>query len=202
MPCIRRRTKSESTMNRLHRSGPTPSAQSHARKSRRAARRMTKMSSAACDQCRCRLNASLQRRGNPRSATCHAERLGRKLERAKGLEPSTPTLARSCSTTELHPHPVSVAMCAPATGVVCQKRAANATATGSIDWHSRPYRSGFGVESPQRSSEPPNQPPWIEIRPPRPKLGSGSSSIRTGDVLKTRHSRDQDEGHRDDHRPG
>ena len=27
------------------------------------------------------------------------------LERAKGLEPSTPTLARLCSTTELHPHP-------------------------------------------------------------------------------------------------
>ena len=32
---------------------------------------------------------------------CH----GKNLERAKGLEPSTPTLARSCSTTELHPHP-------------------------------------------------------------------------------------------------
>src|SRR5262249_23712906 len=32
-------------------------------------------------------------------------RPARKLERAKGLEPSTPTLARSCSTTELHPHP-------------------------------------------------------------------------------------------------
>src|SRR3954449_4088196 len=31
--------------------------------------------------------------------------LGKELERAKGLEPSTPTLARSCSTTELHPHP-------------------------------------------------------------------------------------------------
>jgi hypothetical protein len=30
---------------------------------------------------------------------------GKILERAKGLEPSTPTLARSCSTTELHPHP-------------------------------------------------------------------------------------------------
>src|SRR3569833_2224917 len=30
---------------------------------------------------------------------------GQKLERAKGFEPSTPTLARSCSTTELHPHP-------------------------------------------------------------------------------------------------
>src|ERR1700721_461891 len=27
------------------------------------------------------------------------------LERAKGFEPSTPTLARRCSTTELHPHP-------------------------------------------------------------------------------------------------
>src|SRR3712207_4465627 len=29
--------------------------------------------------------------------------LGRKLERAKGFEPSTPTLARLCSTPELHP---------------------------------------------------------------------------------------------------
>src|SRR3954466_9891722 len=28
-----------------------------------------------------------------------------RLERAKGFEPSTPTLARSCSTPELHPHP-------------------------------------------------------------------------------------------------
>jgi hypothetical protein len=28
------------------------------------------------------------------------------LERAKGFEPSTPTLARSCSTPELHPHPL------------------------------------------------------------------------------------------------
>src|SRR5437868_14014530 len=27
------------------------------------------------------------------------------LERAKGFEPSTPTLARSCSTPELHPRP-------------------------------------------------------------------------------------------------
>ena len=29
------------------------------------------------------------------------------LERAKGFEPSTPTLARLCSTTELHPHPMA-----------------------------------------------------------------------------------------------
>src|SRR6185312_13693908 len=33
------------------------------------------------------------------------ERTRKKLERAKGFEPSIPTLARSCSTTELHPHP-------------------------------------------------------------------------------------------------
>ena len=32
-----------------------------------------------------------------------------KLERAKGFEPSTPTLARSCSTPELHPHPLGTA---------------------------------------------------------------------------------------------
>jgi hypothetical protein len=34
------------------------------------------------------------------------------LERAKGFEPSTPTLARSCSTTELHPHPRGRRWCA------------------------------------------------------------------------------------------
>jgi hypothetical protein len=28
------------------------------------------------------------------------------MERAKGFEPSTPTLARLCSTPELHPQPV------------------------------------------------------------------------------------------------
>src|SRR6478735_8110305 len=33
------------------------------------------------------------------------QHFGGNLERAKGLEPSTPTLARSCSTTELHPRP-------------------------------------------------------------------------------------------------
>ncbi len=33
----------------------------------------------------------------------------RKLERAKGFEPSTPTLARLCSTPELHPHPRELA---------------------------------------------------------------------------------------------
>src|ERR1700722_7476562 len=37
-------------------------------------------------------------------------RFTRSLERAKGLEPSTPTLARACSTTELHPHPMPAAI--------------------------------------------------------------------------------------------
>jgi hypothetical protein len=36
---------------------------------------------------------------------CAANAPEKILERAKGFEPSTPTLARSCSTTELHPHP-------------------------------------------------------------------------------------------------
>jgi hypothetical protein len=39
------------------------------------------------------------------SPMCPGEQ--RILERAKGFEPSTPTLARSCSTPELHPHPNS-----------------------------------------------------------------------------------------------
>jgi hypothetical protein len=38
------------------------------------------------------------------------------LERAKGFEPSTPTLARSCSTTELHPHPRDGGDSSPAAG--------------------------------------------------------------------------------------
>jgi hypothetical protein len=37
----------------------------------------------------------------PQKALCNKEI----LERAKGFEPSTPTLARLCSTPELHPHP-------------------------------------------------------------------------------------------------
>src|SRR5579863_5995245 len=53
-----------------------------------------------------------------------------KLERAKGFEPSTPTLARSCSTPELHPHPLEiVAWLSPATADLCQMRTANATAS-------------------------------------------------------------------------
>jgi hypothetical protein len=45
------------------------------------------------------------------------------LERAKGLEPSTPTLARSCSTTELHPRPKELATVTPTTGRAMPKAA-------------------------------------------------------------------------------
>jgi hypothetical protein len=41
------------------------------------------------------------------------------LERAKGFEPSTPTLARLCSTPELHPHPYGGTV-TPAAGDLCQ----------------------------------------------------------------------------------
>ena len=61
----------------------------------------------------------LSRRGRPALRAGHsrrgieaigtdAVRAERKLERAKGFEPSTPTLARSCSTPELHPHPLDI----------------------------------------------------------------------------------------------
>src|SRR5579872_2671354 len=60
--------------------------------------------------------------------SCFGSVLEGNLERAKGLEPSTPTLARSCSTTELHPHPKALTVqIAPATAVLCQMRTANAT---------------------------------------------------------------------------
>src|ERR1043166_8974124 len=41
----------------------------------------------------------------PGLGALHLTSLLEKLERAKGFEPSTPTLARLCSTPELHPHP-------------------------------------------------------------------------------------------------
>ena len=46
------------------------------------------------------------------------------LERAKGFEPSTSTLARSRSTTELHPHPKALAANRRQRGDLCQMRAA------------------------------------------------------------------------------
>src|SRR3981189_503568 len=50
------------------------------------------------------------------------------LERAKGFEPSTPTLARSCSTPELHPHPSAGRPSAAGTSRhLCQMRPVFAT---------------------------------------------------------------------------
>ena len=51
-----------------------------------------------------------------------------KLERAKGFEPSTPTLARLCSTPELHPRRMC-RMGGPARPAIWRKAAANATST-------------------------------------------------------------------------
>ena len=48
----------------------------------------------------------VQNGGSPAEAT--PQKPAEKLERAKGFEPSTPTLARSCSTPELHPHPLDI----------------------------------------------------------------------------------------------
>ena len=58
--------------------------------------------------------------------------LPKKLERAKGFEPSTPTLARLCSTPELHPHPRAAATHRRA-AELCQKLPPIATATRAAD---------------------------------------------------------------------
>src|SRR3569623_3339933 len=52
------------------------------------------------------------------------------LERAKGFEPSPPTLARSCSTPELHPHQKQAA-CAAGRNL-CQTPRGNATEKGGL----------------------------------------------------------------------
>jgi hypothetical protein len=54
-------------------------------------------------------------------------RASQKLERAKGFEPSTPTLARSCSTTELHPHPCWRYSAHRQRADLCQNQRPNAT---------------------------------------------------------------------------
>jgi hypothetical protein len=69
------------------------------------------------------LKREARRHGGPSSDFCFEEN----LERAKGLEPSTPTLARSCSTTELHPHPLDGDR-APSGAELCQMPPVNATA--------------------------------------------------------------------------
>src|SRR5580693_710031 len=87
-----------------------------------------------CDAVRCGLKQPADTLSGswPEAATPIAlsSRRREKLERAKGFEPSTPTLARSCSTPELHPHPLEiVALLSPATADLCQMPTANATAS-------------------------------------------------------------------------
>ena len=58
--------------------------------------------------------------------------IGAYLERAMGFEPTTPTLARLCSTPELHPHPQKEVTAQAAErpkppALVCQNAAALAT---------------------------------------------------------------------------
>src|SRR3954454_19321024 len=82
--------------------------------------------------------------------------LWEKLERAKGLEPSTPTLARSCSTTELHPHPVEIGgdRTRRQWRELCQMPAANATVR-------KPAKSAVcGQNRPAGTNRPGNQARW------------------------------------------
>ena len=52
----------------------------------------------------CAIAAPVSRRSATRASCCaHRADLGGSMERTKGFEPSTPTLARWCSTTELRP---------------------------------------------------------------------------------------------------
>src|SRR6267378_5582014 len=68
-------------------------------------------------------------------AAHRASKLNRlKLERAKGFEPSTPTLARSCSTPELHPHPLGCRPSGPSDAKLCQKAGCFATAAEKGEW--------------------------------------------------------------------
>jgi hypothetical protein len=50
-------------------------------------------------------SSRVSRKPAPKGCFSNSDFSKRKLERAKGFEPSTPTLARSCSTPELHPRP-------------------------------------------------------------------------------------------------
>ena len=94
------------------------------------------------------------------------------LERAKGLEPSTPTLARSCSTTELHPHPIAPATITPATGRPMPKADLECNSQATV------------VRRINRSKswpKPPNRPRTIDRGPPmRTGHGFVASSTTEG----------------------
>jgi hypothetical protein len=85
------------------------------------------------------------------------------LERAKGFEPSTPTLARSCSTTELHPHPKALAAKSPATRRPMPKAAAECNRAAT------PFVTSRDMIFPVQAAEPGQNRP---------------AGVRTGNRLK------------------
>src|ERR1019366_9598712 len=108
--------------------------------------------------------------------------LKKSLERAKGFEPSTPTLARSCSTTELHPHPrdwrrslagngQSYAKCGPR-----MQQPARGLQIGAVNRHNR--RSA-GKSARKRAGEVPAIANWAS------KRQLGLERARTTQIRKT-----------------
>ena len=77
------------------------------------------------------------------------------MERAKGFEPSTPTLARSCSTPELHPHPKAGGRSTAARAQTYAKcGAANATARYEVVCpKSPPYWMATAIPEPSENQE-------------------------------------------------
>jgi hypothetical protein len=73
----------------------------------------------------------------------------RQLERAKGFEPSTPTLARSCSTPELHPHPRT----GPRVALASRRAMPNA-ASECNSRHRLPLVRGMSDSRPDRPKSP------------------------------------------------
>ena len=86
----------------------------------RSGRSETHRSGARLDTPCCRCVAKLNGRNGEAELTANKPLIYLEfLERAKGFEPSTPTLARLCSTPELHPR--SVAPWRRARRVICPK---------------------------------------------------------------------------------
>ncbi len=121
------------------------------------------------------------------------------LERAKGFEPSTPTLARSCSTPELHPHPrdwrratagngQSYAKCSPR-----MQQPREAEKTGRM----ARYRQRFAEIGPKRANLPLLRPP---VGVPRANWRAWRVAIRA--IFRTRpaESRSVHRGERDHNR--
>ena len=110
-----------------------------------------------------------------------------KLERAKGFEPSTPTLARSCSTPELHPHPWERRP--TVTGdrqsyAKCGQRMQQ-PATGNRKWHKSPISLSFWRNWPEIvATSLPNQP-----RRGTSPIETPSIHVTIGAILQTSPAR-------------